>query len=142
MSPDGFEWTDVAGAKPIDTLVDIAFGKGVFVGVGLHGLRMHTADGREWSEPERGAEGEHLNTVLFTGDAFVAIGAGATFRSTDGKAWERHANKNAPTAAVYGDGKFVGSLWKGKIVVSTDGIEWREVFKAPEHVEALAFGKP
>jgi hypothetical protein len=140
-SPDGFEWKDAENVKAIDTLVDVAFGKGLFVGVGLHGLRMTTEDGVTWSAPERGAEGEHLNTVLFTGEEFVAIGSGATFRSADGKAWQRHANESAPTTAVYGDGKFVGSLWKGKIVTSTDGIAWREVYKSPEHVEAVAFGK-
>ena len=41
-STDGKVWKDAPGGKPVDTLIDVAFGKGIFVGVGLHGLRMTT----------------------------------------------------------------------------------------------------
>ncbi len=139
-SPDGLAWEDVADAKAIDTLVDVAFGQGKFVGVGLHGLRSMSEDGLKWTEAIRGHEGEHLNTILWTGDAFVAIGAGATFRSSDGVDWERSPNKDAPTTAAFGDGLFVGSLWKGRIVVSTDGVVWKEVHKSELHIESIAYG--
>jgi photosystem II stability/assembly factor-like uncharacterized protein len=140
-SPDGLTWEDAPETKAIDTLVDVTFGNGRFVGVGLHGLRMHSEDGLKWSTPERGNEGEHLNTVLFTGEQFVAIGAGATYVSANGQEWKRHANESAPTTACYGGGLFVGSLWRGRLVLSDDGIRWREVFKAPEHAEAVVYGK-
>ena len=61
--------------------------------------------------------------------------------SSDGIAWERAENSQAPTAACYGGGVFVGSLWKGRIVRSEDGIAWQEVHKAAEHLEAVAFGE-
>ena len=67
--------------KAIDTLVDLTFGGGVFVGVGLHGLRMSTRDGLAWGHRQVGEEGEHLNSVVWTGDRFVAVGAGATYES-------------------------------------------------------------
>lgn len=140
-SPDGKTWADAPAAKAIDTLVDVAFGNGVFVGVGLHGLRAATADGVAWSAPVRGEEGEHLNSVVFARDRFVAVGAGATYTSADGRAWDRHPNADAPQAVAYGAGVFVGAAWKGRLLVSADGVKWAEAFKADRHVLAVAFGE-
>ena len=139
-SPDGKQWTDAEGTKPIDTLADVAFGNGVFVGVGLHGLRRASADGLQWQEPIRGQEGEHLNSVVFTGKQFVAVGAGATYTSADGKAWQRVANSNAPTFATFGAGVFVGTSWRGRLLRSGDGVTWKEVHKCEHPIEAVAFG--
>ena len=105
-SPDGLDWDDVPDVKPIDTLVDVAFGNGVFVGVGLHGLRMvDRATALTWSEPVRGAEGEHLNSVVWADDRFVAVGPGATYISPDGLTWERRPNADAPVTFCYGRGR-------------------------------------
>ncbi len=141
-SPDAKTWKDAEGTKAIDTLVDIAFGNGVFVGVGLHGLRRASADGLTWSDPLRGPEGEHLNSVVFTGQQFVTVGAGATYFSPDGKEWQRTPNHDAPTTAVFGGGVFLGAAWKGRLLRSTDAVEWREAHKCEHHVEAVAFGNP
>ena len=126
--------------KAVDTMTDVAFGNGVFVGVGLHGLRMSTADGANWTEAVRGNEGEHLNSICWTGKQFVAVGAGVTYMSPDGKQWTASPNQNAPTTATFGDGVFVGALWKGRVVHSADGVNWKDVHRASQHVEALAFG--
>lgn len=140
-SPDGRTWTDAPEVKAIDTLIDVAYGDGVFVGVGLHGLRMLTVDGVKWYDRQVGEEGEHLNSVVWARDRFVAVGMGATFISPDGRRWERAANTNAPITMAYGAGVFVGPRWKGRIVRSTDGIAWEEVYKAEHHPEAVAFGE-
>lgn len=137
----GLTWTDVPKPRAIETLIDIAFGNGLFVGVGLHGLRMTTRDGVEWSEPLVGEEGEHCNSVLWTGEQFVAIGQGATYFSKDGADWRRVVNDHAPTTAIYGHGNFVGSNWKGRVLISTDAIHWREVLKSEQHVEGFAAGE-
>ncbi len=139
-SPDGRQWADAPMAKAIDTLVDVAFGNGVFVGVGLHGLRMSTPDGITWGNRQVGEEGEHLNAVVFAGDKFVAVGAGATYTSYDGAKWTRRPNENAPQTVAFGNGKFVGAAWRGRLLASDDGVRWREAFKADKHVEAVAFG--
>jgi len=136
-SPTGNDWKDAPAAKPIDTLVDIAFGNGVFVGVGLHGLRMSTTDGATWTEPQRGEEGDHLNTIAFTSKDFVAIGPESTYRSADGKTWERKPNKNPPQTMTHAEGIFVGLKWKGKIVRSTDGVVWTDTHTAERHLEAV-----
>jgi hypothetical protein len=140
-SPDGLNWKDASEVRAIDTLIDVAFGNGVFVGVGLHGLRMTTTDGLNWTDRQTGEEGEHLNAVLWAKDRFVAVGAGATFTSPDGRKWERHANTNAPLTVAYGKGVFIGPRWKGRLMRSTDGVRWEEVLKADRHVEAVAFGE-
>ncbi len=139
-SKDGKEWTDAPNVRAVDTLIDVTFGRDLFVGVGLHGLRMSSEDGVKWSERLVGEEGEHINSVLWTGDRFVAVGQGATYVSTDGLKWERLPNTNVPLIAVYGNGQFIGSNWRGRILQSADAVTWNEVFKAEHHIEAVAFG--
>jgi len=139
-SPDGLKWTDAPEVKAINTLVDVAFGNGVFVGVGLHGLRMLTTDGVKWTDRQTGEEGEHLNSVVWAKDRFVAVGAGATFSSKDGVKWERATNADAPVSVAYGAGVFVGPRWKGRLMRSTDAVKWEEAYKADHHLEAVAFG--
>lgn len=154
-SSDGRKWTDALQVKARDTLVDIAFGaagaggaagkRGIFAGVGLHGLRMSSVDGVQWSEPQRGDEGEHLNAIVWAGDRFVAVGMGATWFSSDGRTWKREKNSDAPLTVAYGEpargkGVFIGANWKGRLMRSTDAIQWKQVHQCEHHVEAVAAG--
>jgi hypothetical protein len=139
IDAEKFEAVQKALAK--DTLIDIAFGNGVFVGGGLHGLRMRSKDGLEWTDRIVGEEGEHINSMIFDGKQFVGIGQGATYRSPDGEKWERISNNDAPTACAFGNGVYVGSLWPGKLLRSTDAIRWEQVRELPHHVLALTYGK-
>ena len=136
----GKTWQDAADAKPIDTLADVTFGAGKFVGVGLNGLRMSSDDGLAWSAPQRGDEGEHLNTIIWTGKEFAAIGAGATYFSADGVTWKKTPNQSAPLTACFGGGVYVGTQWKGRILMSRDAVAWTQVHKVEQHVEAVCFG--
>lgn len=140
VSKDLRAWTDVPNRKAVDTLIDIAFGKGLFVGVGLHGLRMVSEDGEKW-ERLAGEEGEHLNSILWAGDRFVAVGLRASYASADGRTWTRAEVKDGPLTAAWGKGVFVGLAWKGRILRSTDGVGWTEVHKAETHFETAAFGE-
>ena len=138
-STDGHDWKDAPDVKAIDTLVDVGYGKGLFVGVGLNGLRMTSEDGLKWSNRQIGEEGEHLNSIVLAGEQFVAVGIGATYFSPDGIHWNRSPNKDAPLTAAYGNGTFVGLNWRGRILRSTDAIEWHQVHKSDYHFEAVAF---
>jgi len=140
VSKDGKTWQDATATKAVDTLVDVTFGAGRFVGVGLHGLRSTTEDGLAWPHRFPGEEGEHINSVIWTCDRFVAVGQGATYFSPDGLEWSRKENRDAPLQAAFGAGVFVGTNWKGRIVMSKDAVEWKQVFKAEHHLEAVAFG--
>jgi len=134
------DWQDAPDVKAVDTLIDVAFGKGVFVGVGLHGLRMTTEDGLKWTNRVVGEEGEHINSVVWTGDRFVAVGQGATYLSPNGYDWTRTPNADWPLTATYGGGVFVGANWKGRLSRSDDAVAWKQVFKCEFHVEALTYG--
>ena len=63
---------------------------------------MITKDGVKWTDRQLGEEGEHLNSVVWAQDRFVAAGAGATYISSDGLKWERIPNANAPLSVAYG----------------------------------------
>jgi hypothetical protein len=139
-SEDGRTWHDFPKPPAKETMVEIAFGAGRFVGVGLHGLRMSTPNGETWSEALIGEEGEHLNSIVWNGRQFVAVGAGATYFSPDGVAWERKPNQDAPLTCVWGEGSYIGTNWRGRIMHSTDAIAWKQVHKAPQHLEAIVFG--
>jgi hypothetical protein len=139
VSTDGHKWIDAENQSIADTLIAIAFGNGRYVGVGLHGLRMASPDGLRWGEKQMGEEGEHLHAIVFTGKEFVAVGLGATYSSPDGVKWKRTPNDDTPVSVAYGNGVFVGAAYKGRILVSKDAITWKQVFKAPEHIQALSF---
>ena len=143
-SADGRAWVEVEKVKAIDTLVDLAYGepggKPLFVGVGLHGLRMTSTDGLQWSDRLQGEEGEHLNSIVWTGDRFVAVGMGATYVSPDGAAWDRKPNADAPVRVAYGNRVFVGANWRGRLLRSDDGVAWTQTHKVDENIEAVAFG--
>lgn len=137
---DGLKWTNGSDMKSVNTLIDVAYGNGMFVGGGMHGLRMRSSDGLAWTDRVVGEEGEHINAMIWDGRQFVGIGQGATYLSPDGLKWERVPNALAPTAAAFGGGTYIGSLWPGRMLRSTDGIHWEETTQLPQHSLALAFG--
>lgn len=141
VTTNGRDWTFAPKTKPADALIDVTYGNGVFVAGGMHGLRMRSVDGLTWTDRAAGEEGEHINFINFDGKQFVGVGQGATYLSPDGLKWTRVPNTNAPTIAAYGEGIYVGSLWPGKMLRSTDGIAWKEVTQLPQSVSCLAFGK-
>ena len=128
---DGLNWDDVPGVKPIDTLIDIAFGNGIFVGVGLHGLRRSTRRRRDLvrARPRprrRASERDRLgrrpirrrrprrNLLLARRPG---LGAGAKRR------------RQRALTFCYGRGIFLGARWKGRLLRSTDAVRWDEVQK-------------
>lgn len=141
VTRDVITWKNTTNVKPVDTLIDITFGNGVFVGGGMHGLRMRSEDGLTWTDRVIGEEGEHINTILFDGKQFVGVGQGGTYFSPDGKAWTRAPNIDAPTTAAFGNGIYVGALWQGKLMRSTDAITWTNVESVPQNIESLAYGE-
>ena len=138
---DAKHWQAVPDAKAVDTLIDVAFGNGIFVGGGLHALRMTSEDGLTWTDRVVGEEGEHINAMIFDGKQFVGIGQGATYFSPDGKTWERVPNHNAPTMAKRGGDVYVGVLWPGRILTSKDAITWSETHTFPHHILGLSHGR-
>ncbi|QDT39117.1 hypothetical protein [Stratiformator vulcanicus] len=137
VSKDGETWKSAPDRRALDSFISIAAGDKGYVGGGLHGLRMFSPDGLKWTAREEGLEGEHVNSMCWTGSEFVAVGFGATFRSSNGLSWDRTENADAPLRCVYHDGKFVGSAWRGRILMSDDAVKWREVHKVDKHVNGF-----
>jgi hypothetical protein len=140
ITKNGIDWILNANPKPANTLIDVAFGNGIFVGGGMHGLRMRSSDGLNWNDRVVGEEGEHINAMIWDGKQFVGVGQGGTYISPDGLKWERIPNQDAPTTAAFSDGVYVGSLWQGRIMRSTNGIAWEQVTQLPQHVVAISHG--
>ncbi|MFT5123089.1 MAG: hypothetical protein ACI9TH_003657 [Kiritimatiellia bacterium] len=141
VSSDGLEWEDTPDAKPVDTCIDVAFGNGVFAGGGLHGMCMSSRDGLTWEHRQVGEEGEHINAMLWDGMRFVGVGLGATYTSPDGITWQRTPNTHAPTRAVFGNGIFVGSRYRGRLLISSDAITWEETTRVVPNMETLTYGR-
>ncbi len=145
VSKDGTKWTDPpkSGEGPSQykvslPLVDVAFGNGIFVCVGLNSYRMTSTDGLHWTHAQSGEEGEHLNSILWTGDRFVAAGPQVTFFSPDGVTWQRTPNKNGPLTMIYSQGLFLGTHWKGRILLSKDAITWTQVYRTDQNLQCLS----
>ncbi|MGF1580786.1 MAG: hypothetical protein ACFCD0_15600 [Gemmataceae bacterium] len=141
VSQDGSTWREAEGRPARDTFIAIAFGNNVFVGTGLHGLRMTSRDGLTWTNRQVGEEGEHINSVVWTGEEFVGVGLGATYFSPDGRRWRRVRNTAAPLRCSYGNNVYVGTHWRGKILVSADAIRWRQVHRSEHHVTGFVHGR-
>lgn len=140
VGSDPYSWEDAKDTKPTETLIDIAYGNGVFVGSGLHGMRMTSKDGIKWSKPEMGEEGEHINSIFFDGKQFVGVGLGATYFSPNGRSWKRVVNDDAPYLVTYQNGLYVGAKWKGKIYTSRDGIKWQQSANLKGAVTSIGSG--
>lgn len=112
---------------------------GGFAAVGLDGLVMTSADGREWQEKSLG-DGISLQHVCFgDGRCVVAGKHGATAKyaaSSDGSSWRQGDGEKSYTGgdvgifhfkgkffAVSGDGANAGDN-KPRIASSSDGVKW------------------
>jgi len=145
VSMDGMKWEDAEWhmkepAKRL-SLVTIAYGNGIYVAAGLHGLRVTSSDGLQWNEPVPGLEGEHINNVFFDGKQFVCVGLGANYLSPDGKTWQRVPNQEAPPLVTFGNGKYVGFKWPARIFTSTDAVRWEQVSELKQDILGIAFGE-
>jgi hypothetical protein len=88
----------------------------IFVAVGYGGRRMTSRDGSTWENVQQWAEkgeddGNNLMSAVFAQGKFVVVGGGG----------------GGPTGA-------------GHILVSTDGVTWRETLKDKARVHPVAFG--
>ncbi len=90
---------------------------GIFVAVGYGGRRMASRDGQTWEHVQQWADkgaddSNNLMGLAFGKGKFVCVGGGGFSRETQG----------------------------GHILVSTDGVAWREVHKEPFRVNPVVFG--
>ena len=90
---------------------------GLFVAVGYGGRRMTSRDGQTWENVQQWADkgaddANNLMGLAFGNGKFICVGGGGFSRDAQA----------------------------GHILVSNDGKDWREVFKAPNRVNPVVFG--
>lgn len=84
-SSDGSSWSFATGISS-NNLNDVAYGNGLYVGVGSGGSVVYSSNGSSWTEISTGTQ--DWNGVAFTDPYFVAVGlAGKTAYSSDGINW-------------------------------------------------------
>jgi len=125
-------------------MISLCFGNGLFVAGGMHGLRVWSEDGWDWSEPIEGEIGQHVNSLVWTGESFIGVANYATFGSRDGKEWETVKTDNLIRRVSYGNGRFVGTNGPGdRLYWSDDAITWQEA-STPEdsfNVRVTCYGQ-
>lgn len=126
-SSDGLTWQDYPDPdRKRPPFISLAFGNGVFVAGGMHGLRATSKDGARWDNVVEGEVGEHLNEILWTGAEFVALGIEVTYRSPDGVKWTKAASNARPARGCFGAGTFVCTNLRGtEVYRSEDAIRWK-----------------
>lgn len=116
-------WTQ-SNPGPSFYLSDLAFGNGIFVGVGDGGTIVTSPDGMSWT-PQISGSTEFLYNVAFGDGTFVVVGGqqGGIFTSTNGVNWTKRnsGTSNGLFNVAYGNGTFVVVGNSGTILQSGYG---------------------
>lgn len=126
-SADGLTWKDHPDPQRTrPPFISLAFGNGIFVAGGMHGLRATTKDGERWDNVVQGEIGEHINEIVWTGKEFVALGIEVTYKSPDGVKWTKAASNARPARGCFGAGIFLCTNLRGTDTFrSEDAIQWK-----------------
>jgi len=137
---DGTDWKYSAGASGVKTTL-LAFGKGVFVGIGDDLVVLSSDGGSSWTlGPKLAAP---VLGLVFAEDHFTAVGQNHVLTSSDGASWQDQASSTVGGALAYGHGTYVmvrdNSIWR-----SSDGRTWgaASATGGANAYEWVAFGTP
>jgi trimeric autotransporter adhesin len=95
----------------------VAYGNGLFVGVGYYGSILTSIDGSTWSVSDS-LTAVALYSVTYGNNQFVAVGyKGTILKSSDGVKWTKNTIDTTINlhSVVYGDNKFITVGIKGII---------------------------
>jgi hypothetical protein len=140
-SSDGKTWMHGSGADTLKTS-EVAFGNGVFVGVGGGDVVVSKDGGATWAAAQQLAvAGQGL---VFAQGHFTVLASGHVFTSTDGSAWDDHAVKGVTGGGIaYGHGTYIlvqgtnrrrskdGLAWDPAIIGGQNSLEWVAFGRAP-----------
>jgi hypothetical protein len=141
-------WT-VRWTNSTESLNEIAYGKGIFVAVGWHGLILSSPDAKVWTPRSSGVT-DDLHHVTFARDKFYAFTWGNFLTSSpDGVSW------TAMNTYAAGLGSLRTMLWTNDLLItggqldtygftiltSPDAISWTRRFSTPSpYILDAAFG--
>ncbi|HAB19804.1 MAG TPA: hypothetical protein PLX89_14635 [Verrucomicrobiota bacterium] len=152
-SSDGLTW-DRVWVNPGPRAV--AYGNGVYIGVGYGGRVFQSANGQDWHGVADVPLSGDLNSVIYSGTQFVAIGdTGSIITSADGNHWiaqDRSVTYRgdlfvvaADQDRVFAGGDFGigpgGVAETSPLLTSTDGKTWqRAAFPGFSTIHGIALG--
>ncbi|WP_461257692.1 hypothetical protein [Treponema sp. R80B11-R83G3] len=162
-STDGVNWKAVADTKFTTAIISIGYGNGTFVAGGDYGKMAYSSDnGATWTAVEDSTFGSNtnssINAIAYGNSTFVAVGrVGIAYSTNNGATWTKVEDNNLPyykNAIAFGNGMFVAvgldttypdgeTVYVGKIVTSTDGIDWTAVGDSTfgeTEIRAITFG--
>jgi hypothetical protein len=126
---DGCNWaTNVISTN---SLYGVKYANGCFFVVGENGTIYSSVDGLNWNSYSLNTS-ESFYAMAYGNGVYVVAGT-VSAASTDGATWVlAPTNPPAPISKmVYGDGLFVGASYAGKILYSSDGLNWHVGFTEP-----------
>ncbi len=126
-STDGAAWTDAKSISGRWLLRRMAFGNGLFVGVGDRDRRSVSPDGLDWKDTANPKPIDTLVDIAFGHGVFVGVGLHGLRTSTrDGLNWsepQRGIEGEHLNSVVFADGHFV-AVGAGATFTSPDGEKW------------------
>jgi hypothetical protein len=122
-SDDGITWNDVGDA--LGWIGGIAYGNGMFVGVGANGRILLSGNGRSFSDGGIDFR-EPLRAIAFGNGRFVAVGdQGRRKSTTDGMSWTPDVyGGDRLTGICHLSDRFIAVGLSGRRTVSLDGETW------------------
>ncbi|MBI2514186.1 MAG: immunoglobulin domain-containing protein [Opitutae bacterium] len=123
-SSDGINWSGTISNGSV--VASIAYGNGLYVGVGPWGTVATSSDGAVWSELTTRPTSQHFRKVVFGAGVFVAYaGDGTLWRSADGAEWGQFGTyPSGITALAFAGGQFLAAHG-GDLLTSLDGRTWQ-----------------
>lgn len=132
-SVDGTSWAERLAAPDV-SIRDVIHAQGIYVAVGGANVsgptssvaRVFTsANGMDWT-PALLGYGFWPYSISFGNGAFVGVGSGWGFRSTDATNWAvmRLPDDLILSTVEYGNGMFVAAGLNGVVATSPDGMTW------------------
>jgi len=129
-SENGTIWKSIP-SNTANRIEDIAYGNGLYVGVGSGGTIVTSSNGKDWTVQESPTT-KNLNSVAYGNGIFLAVGqSGTVVYSEDGVEWtESSTGEDRNVSSVtFWSGKFYavgpGSLTtRGSYYYSEDGKTW------------------
>lgn len=121
------KWTQRSPSPAPYMTYGVATSGEVTVAVGERGLVLSSTKGADWvvRRPADVTEAS-LNTVVWDGSQFVAVGGNRTLTSPDGVTWSRHASAlvGSANAMVWTGSQFLAVGGYGMVQTSPDGVRW------------------
>lgn len=126
VSSNGINWSDKAEISA--SLMEIAYGNGIYVTVGNEGAIYTSTDLSNWTKRESNTSLK-LVGVSFGKGLFIITGdSGIILTSADGITWTKQES-NTDSYLIrsrYGNGMYVACGYNAVLLTSVDGITWTE----------------